>query len=121
MHALLLCIVSNITNTEDPLSTPLSVCSGRGASSGVGFAIPVDSVKGLVDQILRFGRVIRPVLGITIAPPQTVRQLGLDGVLVLEAPSGSPANQAGIKGTFRQAARQPCCLESCCFGVLRLS
>ena len=77
-------------------------CSGRGASSGVGFAIPVDSVKGLVDQILKFGRVIRPVLGITIAPPQTVRQLGLDGVLVLEVPSGSPANQAGIKGTFRQ-------------------
>ena len=76
-------------------------CVGRGASSGVGFAIPVDSVKGLVDQILKFGRVIRPVLGITIAPPQTVRQLGLDGVLVLEAPSGSPANQAGIKGTFR--------------------
>lgn len=76
--------------------------AGRGASSGVGFAIPVDSVKGLVEQILRFGRVIRPVLGITIAPPQTVRQLGLDGILVLEAPSGSPANQAGIKGTIRQ-------------------
>ena len=77
--------------------------SGRGASSGVGFAIPVDSVKGLVEQILKFGRVIRPVLGITIAPPQTVRQLGLDGILVLEAPSGSPANLAGIKGTIRRA------------------
>lgn len=41
------------------------------------------------------------MLGITIAPPQTVRQLGLEGILVLEAPTGSPANQAGIKGTFR--------------------
>lgn len=78
-----------------------SYCSGRGASSGVGFAIPVDSVKGLVEQILKFGRVIRPILGITIAPPQTVRQLGLAGILVLEAPSGSPANLAGIKGTVR--------------------
>ncbi|DBA95291.1 TPA: Protease Do-like 1, chloroplastic, variant 2 [Trebouxia sp. C0006] len=84
------------------INTAIADPTGRGASSGVGFAIPVDSVKGLVDQILKFGRVIRPVLGITIAPPQTVRQLGLDGVLVLEAPSGSPANQAGIKGTFRQ-------------------
>lgn len=83
------------------INTAIADPTGRGASSGVGFAIPVDSVKGLVDQILKFGRVIRPVLGITIAPPQTVRQLGLDGVLVLEAPSGSPANQAGIKGTFR--------------------
>ena len=84
-------------------------CAGRGASSGVGFAIPVDSVKGLVEQILKFGRVIRPVLGITIAPPQTVRQLGLEGVLVLEAPNGSPANQAGIKGTFRYAADHVWC------------
>lgn len=90
-----------------------SACSGRGASSGVGFAIPVDSVKGLVDQILKFGRVIRPVLGITIAPPQTVRQLGLDGVLVLEAPSGSPANQAGIKGTFRQMSLPLTPLSGC--------
>ena len=87
----------------------LFVHAGRGASSGVGFAIPVDSVKGLVEQILKFGRVIRPVLGITIAPPQTVRQLGLDGVLVLEAPSGSPASQAGIKGTFRY---RPCSFAS---------
>ncbi|KAL3146385.1 hypothetical protein ABBQ32_003070 [Trebouxia sp. C0010 RCD-2024] len=83
------------------INTAIADPTGRGASSGVGFAIPVDSVKGLVEQILKFGRVIRPVLGITIAPPQTVRQLGLEGILVLEAPAGSPANQAGIKGTFR--------------------
>ena len=41
------------------------------------------------------------VLGITIAPPQTVRQLGLEGVLVLEVPPSSPAGKAGLKGTFR--------------------
>lgn len=35
--------------------------AGRGASSGVGFAIPIDTVNGLVDQILKFGRVVRPV------------------------------------------------------------
>ncbi len=49
-----------------------------------GFAIPIDTVKGLVDQILTYGRVMRPVLGITLAPPQAVRSLGLEGVLVLE-------------------------------------
>lgn len=92
------------THTHSEAHTNMNGHSGRGASSGVGFAIPVDSVKGLVEQILKFGRVIRPVLGITIAPPQTVRQLGLDGILVLEAPSGSPANLAGIKGTIRQVS-----------------
>lgn len=47
--------------------------AGRGASSGVGFAIPIDQVKGLVEQILTYGRVMRPVLGVTIAPQQVRR------------------------------------------------
>ena len=67
----------------------------------MGFAIPIDTAKGLVEQVLKYGRVVRPILGITIAPPQTVRQIGVEGVLVLEVPSGGPAERAGIKGTFR--------------------
>lgn len=81
--------------------------AGKGASSGVGFAIPIDTAKGLVEQVLKYGKVVRPVLGITIAPPQTVRQIGVEGVLVLEVPSGGPADRAGIKGTYRWAARPP--------------
>ena len=42
-------------------TTSHSTSAGRGASSGVGFAIPIDTVNGLVDQILKFGRVVRPV------------------------------------------------------------
>lgn len=78
-----------------------TVSAGKGASSGVGFAIPIDTAKGLVEQVLKYGKVVRPILGITIAPPQTVRQIGVEGVLVLEVPSGGPAERAGIKGTFR--------------------
>ena len=44
--------------------------AGRGSSAGVGFAIPIDSMRGLIDQILKYGRVVRPTIGITIAPPQ---------------------------------------------------
>lgn len=46
-------------------------------------------------------QIVRPVLGVSIAPPQTLRQLGLDGVLVLEVPQGTPAAKAGIQGTYR--------------------
>ena len=49
-------------------------------------------------------QIVRPVLGVTIAPPQTLRQLGLEGVLVLEVPQGTPAAKAGLQGTFRWAA-----------------
>ncbi len=57
--------------------------------------------QGLVQQILETGRVQRPALGVTIAPPQLLQQLGIEGVLVLEVPEGSPAARAGIKGTLR--------------------
>lgn len=60
------------------------VCAGKGASSGVGFAIPVDTVKGLVEQILQYGRVMRPSLGVVIAPPQALQRIGENGVLVLD-------------------------------------
>lgn len=85
------------------INTAIADPSGKGASSGVGFALPIDSVKGLVSQILKHGRVIRPVLGVTIGPPQALRQLGLEGVLILEAPPGSPAAKAGMQGISRDS------------------
>ena len=69
----------------------------------MGFAIPIDQARGLVEQILTYGKVVRPVLGITIAPPQLARQVGEEGVLVLEVPAGTPADKAGFKGTYRCA------------------
>lgn len=75
--------------------------SGKGSYSGVSFSVPVDSVRGLIDQIITYGRTIRPALGITLAPPQVLQQSGVDGVLVLEVPPGSPANAAGLRATHR--------------------
>jgi S1-C subfamily serine protease len=54
-----------------------------------------------VEQILKFGQVMRPSLGIGIAPSQVTRQLGTEGVLVLEVQRGGPADIAGLKGTFK--------------------
>ncbi|KAG2445719.1 hypothetical protein HXX76_000325 [Chlamydomonas incerta] len=83
------------------INTAIADPTGKGASSGVGFALPIDSVRGLVDQILTYGRVLRPVLGVSLAPPQVLKQLGQPGVLVLEVPKGSPAEKAGLKPTIR--------------------
>lgn len=80
------------------INTAIADPSGGGSNVGVGFAIPIDAVKGLVEQILKFGRVIRPALGISIAPRQALQALGLEGVLVLHAPPDSPAYQAGMRG-----------------------
>lgn len=78
-----------------------AIYSPSGASSGVGFSIPVDTVSGIVDQIVRFGKVTRPVLGISFAPEQSVESLGVSGVLVLDAPPTGPAGKAGLRPTTR--------------------
>ncbi|KAM0938117.1 putative peptidase Do [Dioscorea sansibarensis] len=80
-----------------------AIYSPSGASSGVGFSIPVDTVNGIVDQLVRFGKVTRPVLGIKFAPDQSVEQLGVSGVLVLDAPADGPAGKAGLQPTKRDA------------------
>lgn len=51
-------------------------------------------VGGIVDQLVKFGKVTRPVLGIKFAPDQSVEQLGVSGVLVLDAPANGPAGKA---------------------------
>uniref|UniRef100_A0A0R0JPD9 PDZ domain-containing protein n=1 Tax=Glycine max TaxID=3847 RepID=A0A0R0JPD9_SOYBN len=71
-----------------------AIYSPSGASSGVGFSIPVDTVSGIVDQLVKFGKVTRPILGIKFAPDQSVEQLGVSGVLVLDAPANGPAGKA---------------------------
>ncbi|KAG6602439.1 protease Do-like 1, chloroplastic [Cucurbita moschata] len=80
-----------------------AIYSPSGASSGVGFSIPVDTVSGIVDQLVRYGKVTRPILGIKFAPDQSVEQLGVSGVLVLDAPANGPAGKAGLLPTKRDA------------------
>ncbi|XWS32764.1 hypothetical protein CRYUN_Cryun22dG0017700 [Craigia yunnanensis] len=80
-----------------------AIYSPSGASSGVGFSIPVDTVSGIVDQLVKFGKVTRPILGIKFAPDQSVEQLGVSGVLVLDAPANGPAGKAGLQPTKRDA------------------
>lgn len=78
-----------------------AIYSPSGANSGVGFAIPVDVVRSSVNQIIQFGKVVRPILGISFAPDQSSEQLGIKGILVLNAKDSGPAGKAGIKGTSR--------------------
>mmetsp|Transcript_12743 Transcript_12743/g.32680 ORF Transcript_12743/g.32680 Transcript_12743/m.32680 type:complete len:529 (+) Transcript_12743:123-1709(+) len=83
------------------INTAIADPTGSGSSSGVGFAIPIDTVKGLVGQILEYGQVMRPSLGVTIAPTQLTQQLGSKGVLILDVQRGGAAAKAGLQPTYR--------------------
>lgn len=76
-----------------------AIYSPSGGSSGIGFAVPVHEVNRVVPQVIRHGRVIRPGLGISLAPKKLAAEFDLPGVLVLNVQPGSTADKAGLKGT----------------------
>ena len=76
-----------------------AIYSPSGAYAGIGFAIPVDTINRVVPQLLRHGRVIRPGFGIQIANDQIMRQLDLEGVLILKVQPDGAADIAGFQPT----------------------
>ena len=77
------------------------IASPSGASAGIGFAVPVDTVNAVVPELIAHGRIVRPRLGITPANENVARQLGVTGVLILGVAEGSGAARAGLRGTQR--------------------
>jgi S1-C subfamily serine protease len=79
------------------------IASPSGASAGIGFAVPVDTVNRVVPQLLEHGRVVRPQLGVQVARGSVLRRAGIEGVLVIAVAPGSAAEKAGLRGTSRAA------------------
>lgn len=80
-----------------------AIASSSGGYQGIGFAIPVNHVKWVVDQLVNAGSVSRAYLGIGIKQltPREAEQLGVEsrqsGVAVIMVGEGSPAEKAGIQ------------------------
>jgi len=75
-----------------------AIASTTGAYSGIGLAVPVDTVNRVVPQLLARGKVARPGIGISAASQEIASQLGQYGVVVIDVQRGGPAEAAGIVG-----------------------
>jgi S1-C subfamily serine protease len=75
-----------------------AIFSPSGASAGIGFAIPVNTVKLIIPQLVDHGQLYRPVLGIETLPEPWSRRLGIKGVAVMSVKAGSGADVAGMVG-----------------------
>jgi serine protease Do len=79
-----------------------AIFSPTGGNVGIGFAIPANTARGIVEQLLRNGRVTRGWIGVSIQPldDDIARSLGLDeprGALVATIVEDGPAARAGIQ------------------------
>jgi len=90
------------------VNTMIYAPGGIGANVGIGFAVPADTVKRVVDQIIQFGSNARPSIGVSVLPDQVrkqyARSLGreLDGAIVAEVVPGSPADGLRLTPIQRQ-------------------
>jgi S1-C subfamily serine protease len=76
-----------------------AIASPTGAYSGIGFAVPVDTVNKVVPQLIQHGKVVRPQLGITLADDSIAKRIGVEGALVLRVEPGTSAAESGLRGT----------------------
>jgi S1-C subfamily serine protease len=77
----------------------MAIVSPSGSYSGIGFAVPVDTVNRIVPQLIRQGEITRAGLGVRIGDDRVSRRLNLPGVLIIEVDKGSAAEAAGLRST----------------------
>lgn len=80
-----------------------AIYSTSGAFSGVGFAIPADILKVVVDVIIKKGVFSKPKTGLEFVGGYQAKLLGVDGLLVLNVAPGSPAEVSGIRPVSKSA------------------
>jgi S1-C subfamily serine protease len=84
-----------------------AIVSPSGASAGIGFAIPVDTINRTVTEILRYGQAIRPSLGVKILSDFVSSTYGVKGVIVSEVIAGGGAERAGLRGADSSRFKRP--------------
>jgi len=84
---------------------------GSPGNVGIGFAIPVDTVRRVVNQIIRYGKIVRPSIGINILNDRLVKYIEqqlpdrtLDGCLIAGVVPNSPALSANLQPTTQNSA-----------------
>jgi len=78
------------------------IFSKSGSSAGIGFAVPVATVRRLVPQIIQYGHPRRAGLGIEIVPDAIARRAGIRGIIIDRVVPQGPAAAAGLRGLFRR-------------------
>jgi S1-C subfamily serine protease len=84
------------------------IASSVGQSAGIGFAIPINTAKAVVNDLVTLGRVRRPALGVRTIPidSEIAGELGLAadyGLLIVQAVPGGSADRAGLRGGSERA------------------
>jgi len=83
-----------------------AIVSPSGGYAGIGFAIPVDTVNWVVPDLIAYGSIRRPTIGVQLANDSINRRFRIHGVLILDVVDGTGADAAGLRPTTRDQRGQ---------------
>ena len=91
-----------LNSSGELIGVNTAIYSPSGAYAGIGFSIPVDAVRWIIPELIKYGKIKRPTLGIEIASNGILQRLGRSaGVLIVKVIPDGPAAQAGLQPTLR--------------------
>ena len=84
------------------------ILSSVGQNAGIGFAIPINTAKAVLNDLVTLGRVRRPTFGVRTIPigPELAQEIGLPadyGLLIVQVVQGGAADRAGLRGGSERA------------------
>ncbi|MBI3582312.1 MAG: trypsin-like peptidase domain-containing protein [Nitrospinae bacterium] len=82
-----------------------AIYSPSGGSAGIGFAVPVEVINKYVPQLIDFGKIVRPGIGVAVAGDEVSQRFGVEGVIILKVTKGSAAEAAKLRPTHRRGNR----------------
>jgi 2-alkenal reductase len=96
-----------LNSSGELIGMTTATVSASGDSSGVGFAIPSETLKRVVPQLIESGKVRRPTIGIFPAPEAESVIQRVRGVTIASVVPGSPADRAELRGMAAGAPTHP--------------
>ncbi len=73
-----------------------AIYSPSGASAGIGFSVPVDIVNWVIPDLVEYGKVQRPVIGVELVSQTHADRWGIEGAVILDLTPGGGAEKAGL-------------------------
>jgi S1-C subfamily serine protease len=96
-----------INSSGELIGVNTAIYSPSGAYAGIGFSIPVDAVKWVVADLIKYGKVKRAVLGIELVQnARVLERYNLKGALIMNVIKNKGADEAGLVGTRRDRKGQ---------------
>ncbi len=92
-----------LNSSGELIGVNTAIYSPSGASAGIGFSIPVDAVNWVVPDLIQYGVIQRPTMGIDFVQQRTLRQIGVKGLMISYVGSNSAAEKAGMRAPYRDA------------------